>query len=95
MTELTKLMNLQKNNNNKLQAHTTFIKFKNRLNQAIGKIIKNTKGMISTKLQNIDYPKESGKWWVGAPRTPRTLLTFYFLGLTVNQWCSFCYYCVL
>lgn len=36
------------------------MKCKNRLNQTIGTIIKNTKGMTSTKLQNIDYPKKEG-----------------------------------
>lgn len=30
------------------------MKCKTRLNQAIGTLIKNTKGMISPKLQNID-----------------------------------------
>lgn len=54
------------------------MKFKNKLNQAIGKIIKNTSGMISTKLQNICYPKEKGE--VGSSEMPweltrTTLLT--------------------
>lgn len=62
MTELTKLMSLKKKKKKlSCKNNTIFIKLKNRLTQAIGKIIKNTKGMISTKLQNIDDPKKSGK----------------------------------